>query len=77
MNLEIEPDPPQQCGTCKHWAKMPADPANFRDRRGQCRESPPHATTIPHGNGQILLASYPQLPAEFPACSRHAIELVS
>jgi hypothetical protein len=61
------------CGTCKHFHRNADDL-----KRGQCREGPPHATTIPLDQAaktQLVLSSYPNLPEDFPACDRHRPKL--
>jgi hypothetical protein len=65
------------CGTCRHWHRLPANPGQLGTVRGECRESPPAATTIafPNGKGGLqvvgVLTQYPPLSPDNKACSRH------
>ncbi len=62
------------CGTCQHWRATPRNTMNLSEpQRGHCQQGPPHTTTIPGPNGQMAtFTSYPDLPADFPACSQHS-----
>jgi hypothetical protein len=71
----VEPTPEKQCGTCKHWRKLPTDPANLNDIRGLCTHSPPSVTTVLGPRGQLQFSNYPQLPPDFFACGQHEAEL--
>lgn len=69
---------PKTCDTCKFWHPFAVDPINLgAEKRGECREGPPHATSIPQQGRLAVVASYPNLPAGFPACGRHALEVVT
>lgn len=64
----------ETCGTCQHWHAKPRRSALDINQppRGDCRYGPPHTTTLPGPNGNVgTLSTYPDLPAVFPACSRH------
>lgn len=60
------------CGTCRHWHRQGADPRNLNHVQGECRHSPPGITFSPQG----ILATYPHLPPQFPACARHEPEAI-
>lgn len=64
---------PLTCGTCRHWHAKPRNTLDLsQPARGDCREGPPHTTSLPGPGGQIgTLSTYPDLPAHFAACSRH------
>ncbi len=60
------------CGTCRHLTARPPDINNLGQKAKECREGPPQVILIPAGKGgAALLFQYPQLPDEYPACSRH------
>lgn len=64
-----------QCGTCNHWHAKPCQSLDLsQPQRGDCREGPPHTTSLPAGpGGQVsMFSAYPDLPAHFAACDRHA-----
>lgn len=65
------------CHTCKHWHAQEATAATIGQiKRGDCRQGPPHATSLPDGRGNLgVVSSYPLLPANFPACGQHAARL--
>lgn len=67
------------CSTCRHWHRLPADPANLSaPAAGHCRAAPPQITALPNPHGYIdVRPMYPLLSAEFPACGMHATHLVS
>lgn len=62
------------CGTCKHWHKQDSTDVNNigAPKRGICRFGPPHCTSLPNG---AQTSSYPNLPANFPACAQHDAKL--
>jgi hypothetical protein len=63
---------PKQCGTCRHWIKLPTNAMNLKDVRGECRLNPPCVTTLPGSRGEtMMLANYPNLPDTYPACGQH------
>jgi hypothetical protein len=65
--------PDLQCGTCKHWHRNPPNPTNLKEITGLCREGPPNVTVLPDGRGGTIVSwSYPPLPPNWGACSRHA-----
>lgn len=64
----------QQCGTCRYWQHD----GNMsvivgQPKRGICRVDPPHATSLPTNQGPQIISSYPSLPDNFQACSRHEV----
>lgn len=61
------------CSTCRHWHAKPRNTMDLsQPPRGDCREGPPHTTSLPGPNGSIgTLSTYPDLPGNFAACSRH------
>lgn len=61
----------ETCGTCQHWHALAANPLALNERRGECREGPPHVTTLPSERGPMAISNYPNLPAGFQACGRH------
>jgi hypothetical protein len=66
------------CGTCRHWHAKPRNTLDLsQPQRGDCREGPPHTTTLPGPQGNVgTFSTYPDLPSGFPACDRHAVQLV-
>lgn len=72
--------PDKICGTCLHWYDQGGDPNALGDpHKGQCREGPPDATSLPMPmqgpdgrQTMMILSNYRSLPATFPACDRHA-----
>lgn len=64
------------CGFCRHYHLLPRprDASGAVDmsqpQQGECREGPPHLTSLPTPQGQMQLCGYPPLPANFPACGR-------
>lgn len=65
----------KNCGTCRHFNPNPIPPGPVdmsQPVQGSCREGPPNTTSIPGGQGQIMLfTSYPNVSDQYPACSRH------
>lgn len=60
------------CGTCRHWHAGPRNTMDLgQPQQGDCREGPPHATSLPNPPQMMMFCNYPRLPATFPACSRH------
>lgn len=62
------------CGTCRHWHRLPKDPMNLgAPESGQCRAVPPSAQLFVDQAGQPLaiVANYPGMPGDFPACGLH------
>jgi len=65
------------CGTCRHWHAKPRQSLDLsQPQRGDCREGPPHTTSLPGPQGLNVFSTYPDLPAQFPACDRHAPAIV-
>lgn len=62
------------CSTCRHWRRLPADPANLGAAAGERRESV-HLVAVPvmtaRGPLPSLQTLYARTPPDFPACSRH------
>jgi hypothetical protein len=74
--MSLDNGDPLTCEYCVHWKRQPVNPHNIREVLGECREGPPHTTTLPGANGQVMrVSSYPQLPPNFPACDRHKVAL--
>lgn len=66
------------CFTCAHWHAKPKTAATLgQPQRGDCRFGPPNVTSIPAGpQGQVAqFSAYPDLPANFAACSQHEARL--
>lgn len=65
------------CLTCKHWHEKPRTAQTLgQPARGDCRYGPPHTTTLPGPGGQVgTFSTYPDLPAQFPACGQHAAKI--
>lgn len=60
------------CGTCRHWEKQEADPANLgAPPMGACKEGPPQFLMVMDPRGMGMGYAYPNLPANFNACSRY------
>lgn len=58
------------CVNCRHWHERPTDPHNLgAPRDGQCREQL-HVVGVPVPGGTNVMAVYPVLPGDFPACGR-------
>lgn len=70
------------CCECRHWSRLPANPNNLRENRGECREGPPHATAVigqgPNGIQPIgQMVEYPKTTPEWPACGHFTPVTVS
>ena len=70
------------CGQCKHWHGKPKAPLALGEpQRGDCRAMPPSVTVIMQRHGvqvqQLSVASYPDLPENFPACGQFAAKVLT
>ena len=78
LNNRVAP----QCGQCAHWLRKPGDPNNLGQVSGDCRAMPPQIMfaqvdqPIAPGkvniNVNVIGATYPILPPNFPACAMFA-----
>lgn len=65
------PDEIKRCGQCEHWKKnlvelsSPDAPVT-----GNCVAGPPQILVVPAAGGLQLMAKYPPLPEDFPACAQ-------
>ncbi len=76
--IEGNHQPPKTCGTCKWWARQPADPTAIgATPNGACLRMPPSVIVVgATPQGQIVTHPvYPTVPANFFACGEHRVAL--